>query len=68
LGELTVYLIKVPNLRIMENTEIEIQVKIENSQPLLEFLEKKGEFKSEKHQIDEYFSPAHRDFVAVRPA
>ena len=51
----------------MENTEIEIQVKIENSKPLLEFLKKNAEFKSEKHQIDEYFSPAHRDFIAVRP-
>jgi len=51
----------------MEDIEIEIQVKIENSQPLLEFLDKNAQFKEESHQIDEYFSPAHRDFTAVRP-
>lgn len=51
----------------MNNTEIEIQVNIENSKPLIDFLEKEGEFKSEKHQIDEYFSPAHRNFIGVRP-
>ena len=51
----------------MNNIEIEIQVNIENSKPLIEFLEKNAEFKLEEHQIDEYFSPAHRDFVAVRP-
>ncbi len=47
--------------------EIEIQVQVENVRPLLDALEKKGQFKGEKHQIDEYFSPAHRDFTAVRP-
>ena len=51
----------------MENIEIEIQVKIENSKPLLEFLEKSAEFQGEKHQIDEYFSPAHRNFLEKRP-
>ena len=51
----------------MENIEIEIQVKIEDSQPLVEFLSKNGKFKYENHQIDEYFSPVHRDFTAVRP-
>jgi len=51
----------------MNGVEIEIQVNIENSKPLIEFLEKNAEFKSEEHQIDEYFSPTHRDFVAVRP-
>lgn len=51
----------------MDNVEIEIQVKIENSNPLLEFLNKNGKFKYETHQIDEYFIPAHRDFIAVRP-
>ena len=51
----------------MNNTEIEIQVNIENSKSLIEFLKKNAEFKSEKHQIDEYFSPVHRDFVGVRP-
>jgi len=49
------------------NIEIEIQVNVENSKPLIEFLEKNGNFQSEKRQIDEYFSPAHRDFIATRP-
>lgn len=51
----------------MSNKEIEIKVKVENSQPLLEFLGKTAEFKGEKHQIDEYFSPTHRDFLDIRP-
>jgi adenylate cyclase class 2 len=51
----------------MENTEIEIQVNIENSKSLIDFLEKNAEFKSENHQIDEYFSPPHRDFIKVKP-
>ncbi len=51
----------------MNDIEIEIQVNIENNKPLLDFLEKNAEFKSEKHQVDEYFSPTHRDFLAVRP-
>ncbi|MFA5644562.1 MAG: class IV adenylate cyclase [Patescibacteria group bacterium] len=49
------------------NIEIEIQVNIENSQPLNDFLETKGIFKGEVHQIDEYFSPGHKDFLSVRP-
>ncbi len=49
------------------NIEIEIQVKIENSQPLLDFLTKAAEFKFENRQIDEYFTPVQRDFTAVRP-
>lgn len=51
----------------MKNIEIEIQVKVENNKPLLEFLQKNAEFKAEKHQEDEYFSPTHRDFLEVRP-
>ena len=51
----------------MKNVEIEIQVNIENSDPLIDFLEKNAKFKVKNHQVDEYFSPAHRDFVAVRP-
>jgi len=49
------------------NIEIEIHVNIENSRPLIEFLKKNGDFRSEKHQIDEYLSPAHRDFLKDRP-
>ena len=51
----------------MNNIEIEIQVNIENIKPLIEFLEKNGQFKAEKYQVDEYFSPAHRNFIEVRP-
>ena len=49
------------------NIEIEIQVSVENPRPLLEFLEKNGQFISEAQQIDEYFTPAHEDYFAVRP-
>ncbi len=51
----------------MEDIEIEIQVKIENAKLLLEFLEKNAKFKYENRQVDEYFSPAHRDFTSLRP-
>jgi len=49
------------------NVEIEIQVNIENSKPLIEFLEKNAIFQKENRQIDEYFSPIHRNFTEVRP-
>jgi len=51
----------------MKNIEIEIQVNIENTKPLIDFLEKNAEFKKECRQIDEYFSPTHRNFIGVRP-
>lgn len=50
-----------------QDIEVEIKVKVEKIEPLLEFLEKKGKFKGEKHQIDRYFTPAHRDFLSARP-
>lgn len=49
------------------DTEIEIQVKIERSKKLLAFLKKNGKFIGESHQVDQYFTPAHRDFTGVRP-
>lgn len=49
------------------NIEIEIQVNIENSEPLLKFLQENGEFKKEVRQIDDYFSPANDDFLSKRP-
>jgi len=52
----------------VEDIEIEIKVRIENAENLESFLEKEGEFTGEKHQVDEYFTPAHRDFTAPRPA
>jgi len=51
----------------MKDIEIEIQVNIKNSKSLIEFLEKNADFKKESHQIDEYFSPTHRNFIEVRP-
>jgi len=50
-----------------KSIEIEIQVNIENEKSLLAFLEKNAVFKFETRQIDEYFTPAHRDFTVVRP-
>jgi len=50
-----------------KNIEIEIHVKIENNKPLMNFLKKNGKFQYENRQVDEYFSPAHRDFLSVRP-
>ncbi len=51
----------------MKDIEIEIQTRIEKSEALRQFLEKEAVFISENRQIDEYFTPAHRDFVAVKP-
>ncbi|MFA5355117.1 MAG: class IV adenylate cyclase [Candidatus Paceibacterota bacterium] len=51
----------------MNDKEIEIQVKIGNNKPLIAFLEKEAEFKKEKHQVDEYFTPSHKDFIKERP-
>lgn len=47
--------------------EIEIKVKVDNIKPLLTFLEEKGEFKYTHNQIDEYYIPAHRNFLDVNP-
>lgn len=33
----------------------------------MDFLEKEAQFLSEKCQVDEYFSPVHKDFLSVRP-
>ncbi len=50
-----------------KDIEIEIQVQVEKVKGLLVFLKKNGKFVSEEHQVDRYFSPAHRDFTSVRP-
>lgn len=50
-----------------QSVEIEIKVQIENSAPLLDFLKKNAKFTGKHHQVDSYYSPAHRNFVAVRP-
>lgn len=47
--------------------EIEIKVKVEVADSLLNFLNGQAVFQSEKQQLDEYFSPVERDFLGVRP-
>lgn len=51
----------------MKDVEIEIQTRIEKSETLRKFLEKEADFVSENQQIDEYFTPAHKNFVSVKP-
>lgn len=47
--------------------EIEIKVQIEKGEALIKFLQQKATFVSEEHQIDTYYTPIHRNFVAQRP-
>src|SRR4051812_9453542 len=47
--------------------EIELKVTLENIAPLLSLLERKGTFSYEDHQVDEYYIPAHRNFIAEKP-
>jgi len=49
------------------NVEVEIHVQVENIRKLLAFLKKNGKFLEKKHQVDKYFTPAHRDFTSERP-
>lgn len=51
----------------MKLTEIELQVQVENIEPLKQLLAEQGVFKYEHHQLDQYFVPAHRDFLAATP-
>ncbi len=47
--------------------EIEIQVQLEKVKNLLKFLKKNAKFIGKEHQIDSYFTPAHRNFLAKKP-
>jgi adenylate cyclase class 2 len=49
------------------NKEIEIKVKIQDSRELEKLLAKDGKFKFESKQMDQYYTPAHRDFMAQKP-
>ncbi len=51
----------------MKNIEVEIQVNVENIAPLLAFLKKKAKFISEEREIDQYYTPYHRDFTDYLP-
>lgn len=47
--------------------EIEIKVQVENVEPLKKLLQEKGKLRLESRQIDEYYTPQHRDFLAMQP-
>lgn len=51
----------------MNDIEIEIQVRVSSVNNLERFLKENAEFNGEKYQKDEYYSPAHRDFLAKKP-
>lgn len=51
----------------MKDIEIEIQARVEKRDALETFLEAEASFVSEKRQIDEYFTPAHRNFLDMKP-
>jgi len=51
----------------MKDTEIEIQVKVDNVKNLKIFLHRNGKYIGKNNQIDEYYTPIHRDFLSVRP-
>jgi adenylate cyclase class 2 len=51
-----------------KNIEIEIQVQLENIRPLKSFLNKKAKFLHQSRQIDYYYTPVHRNFLAKYPA
>ncbi|MFA5954363.1 MAG: class IV adenylate cyclase [Patescibacteria group bacterium] len=51
----------------MKDAEIEIQVQIEDETPLRNFLKTSGRYVGELRQVDEYFTPPHKDFLAERP-
>lgn len=52
---------------VKKDIEIEIQVQVEHLKPLLDFLKSKAVFDSESRQLDEYFTPEHRNFLDKRP-
>jgi adenylate cyclase class 2 len=47
--------------------EIEIKVNVQNSANLLQLLKQEGALKYTDKQIDEYYTPAHRNFTSVAP-
>lgn len=51
----------------MKNVEVEIQVKINKSSPLLKFLKENARFVDSSKEIDEYFIPCCRNFTDVKP-
>lgn len=51
----------------MKDIEIELQLKVDSTNELISFLKEHGTYNGEKHQVDEYFVPAHRNFLEARP-
>jgi adenylate cyclase, class 2 len=51
----------------MKDVEIEIKVRVSDATKLEAFLGDKARFLGEEYQKDEYFTPAHRNFIAPRP-
>ncbi len=47
--------------------EIEIKVRVERGNDLQKLLEQKGKLKYIDKQIDEYYTPSHRNFLSVAP-
>lgn len=47
--------------------EIEIQVQVEKIAPLIKLLKSQGKLIGISHQIDDYYTPAHRTFTDKRP-
>jgi len=51
----------------MTDVEIEIKVRVQKIGGLVKFLKKSGRFLGQSHQIDDYFTPPHRNFTAADP-
>lgn len=51
----------------MNDIEIELQLKIEHTESLRQFLKEKADFIHDVIQIDTYYIPEHRNFLAVDP-
>jgi adenylate cyclase class 2 len=51
----------------MSNIEIEIQVQVEKVASLLKFLKSKGKDLGTSRQIDIYYTPAHKNYIAKKP-
>jgi len=51
----------------MKDIEIEIQVRVEQTENLRKFLNSKAKLKMDNRQVDEYYIPPDRDFTKERP-
>lgn len=49
------------------NKEIEIKVSVEKPEKLVGFLNKNAKHVGRSKQLDEYFVPAHRNFISAKP-